>query len=125
MRNYARELLLAAFVIFYIVSLCCNGVADSAIDEKADHNLAAFLMSDEPATYTKSHDIEMKDGLVKIILEVNGSLFSDEIISKYDLKDLNRRKDKITAYADIVTIKALCEEPAVTRIRLPVKFRAQ
>ena len=101
---------------------CGTARNNEMISRKVPTILLDFLNTNDPANFAKTHGIKLKDGMVRVVMTVNENFSSKLFISKYNLKDCQKRKNLVTSYVAIDSLKALCEEPSILYIRLPVKF---
>jgi len=107
-------------------SLSCHKTqGNEVISKKMPTILLNLVNSHNPVHYAKSHDIGLKDGVVRVIITVDTSFSSKDFLSKYELTDYQLRENLVTAYISIDGLKKLCEDPAVIYVRLPVKFNSR
>jgi len=105
-----------------ILSLCSKAQCDDMVAKKTPTILANLLNSKDPVNFAKTHGIRLKGGMVRVVIIVNERFASRAFVSKYGLKEYKKRKNLITSYLTIDSVKELCKEPSVVFIRLPVKF---
>ena len=119
-----RSFLIISVVIPALLfgSLCIAQDRD-AILKKTSSLIADLVVAKSPADFAKSHGIELKDGMMRVMLEIAKDSPPNFLSAKYNLRDPKINKNIMTAYIDVSKLKQLCEEPSVVFIRLPVKFR--
>jgi len=100
----------------------CKAQDREIISKKSTTILANLLASEEPANFAKAHGIELKDGMIKVVMCVDKNFSLNTLELKYDLKNLKQRKNIITADISIKDLRELCKEPSVIFMRLPAKF---
>lgn len=116
--SFIMGLALLSCVIF------CHAQETDVISKKTTSILCNLLNSEDPAKYLKDHDIELKDGMVKVIMMVDAKLLPKNFGSKYDLKDFKLTKNTASTYIKPDNIRKICEEPGVIFVRTPFKLRA-
>ena len=77
------------------------------ITKKTPTILASFIRSQGPVNFAKTHDIGLKDGMVRVVMTVDESFLLRAFVSKYDLKDYKKRKHLVTSYVTIESLKGL------------------
>ncbi|MDB9822639.1 hypothetical protein OAC89_02965 [Deltaproteobacteria bacterium] len=117
------KLVFTVLIAGSISSLSCHQTqGNEIILKKMPTLLVNFVNSDDPVNYAKNHGISLKNGMVRVIITVDESITSRDFLSQHDLKDYQWRENFVTAYVSIDELRALCKEPAIIYIRLPVKF---
>ena len=115
--------LLTFFVIGFLFFSWGKTLGDDIIAKKTTTIIVNLLKSEDPVEFSEKHDIELKDGMLKVVITIDENLLSEEdLVSKYDLKDIEKRKNTVIAYVSVDELKELCNEPGVIFIRLPFKF---
>ena len=126
---YGYKYIRVMFTIFFALCLflsSCYGVQGSdKTAEKMPTILVNLIKADDPVSYAKDHGITLKDSMVRVIIAVDKDIISQDLLSKYGLKDYQWREGFIAGYISIDGLKELSEEPAVIYIRPPVKFMRQ
>ena len=106
-------------------AIFCHAQGTDVISKKNTSILCGLLNSKDPAKFSQKHNIEFKDGAVKIIMIVDAKLLPKDFESKYDLKEFkNLRKNTASAYIKLDSLRKICEEPGVIFVRPPIKLRA-
>jgi hypothetical protein len=105
------------------VTHCYAQEHDTAI-KKTTSVIANLLNSTDPAQFIKTHNIDSKYGMIKIVITVDEKLLPQDFASRYGLKEFEIRKNTANAYIGVGMLKKMCEEPGVIFVRTPFKFKA-
>jgi len=89
---------------------------------KMPTRMADLLRAKDFLGYAKIHGIEIHDGMIRVIIEVDESFRLDAIASKYGLKEYRQRGNIVTASVRVDHLEALCQESSVIFVRFPVGF---
>ena len=119
--------LLAFFIAGLALVFCaifCYAQGNDVISKKTTAILCGLLNSGDPAEFSQDHNIELKDGAVKVIMLVDAKLLPKDFAVRYDLKEFRIRNNNASAYVKLDMIKKMCAEPGVIFVRMPFKFRA-
>lgn len=104
---------------------CCVAMHGNEIRaEKVPTVLLNLLNVDDPVQYFGNHGINLKDGMVRVVVTVDESFPGEIIISQYELSEYKIRGDLVSAYISIDNLRKLCKESSVVFIRLPAAFHA-
>jgi hypothetical protein len=123
--KYIRVMFNIFFALCLFLSSCYAVQGSDKTAEKMPTILVNLIKADDPVSYAKGHGITLKDGMVRVIITVDKDIISQDLLSKYGLKDYQWIEDIITGYIPIDGLKELSEESAVIYIRPPVKFMRQ
>ena len=93
------------------------------IAKKTTSSIVDLLASKDPAQFAKAHDIELKAGMIKVVMTVDDKLLPKDLPLKYELKEFRIKGNTASAYVRFDMLKKICEEPAVTFIRTSFKFK--
>lgn len=120
--NYMKSPLAILFIGCLFLLFCDKVQGNEMIAKKVPTILLNLLNSKDPVNFAKTHGIELKDGMVRVVMTVDESFSLKVFIFKYDLKDYQKRKNLITSYVTLDNLKELCKEPSIVFVRLPIKF---
>ncbi len=120
----------ALSLVFFITGLAllscaifCYAQGTDVISKKTTSILCGLLNSGDPAEFSQNHNVELKDGAVKVIMLVDAKLLPKDFMVKYDLKEFKLRKNTTSAYIKLDSLRKICEEPGVIFVRTPFKLR--
>ncbi|MCX5713236.1 MAG: hypothetical protein NT033_00140 [Candidatus Omnitrophica bacterium] len=106
-------------------AIFCHAQGTDVISKKTTSLLCSLLNSNDPAKFSQDHNIELKDGMVKVIMIIDARLLPKDFESKYGLKEFHSlRKNMASACIKPDSLRKICEEPGVIFVRLPIKLRA-
>jgi len=100
----------------------CSAEESSAIYRKMPAMLADLLVTKTPVIYAKDHGIGLKDGAVKVIVELDKNSSPAELAVKYGLEDFKVNKNLLISYVKLDTLKELCSDTSVIFVRMPARL---
>ncbi|MCX5667185.1 MAG: hypothetical protein NTY34_02600 [Candidatus Omnitrophica bacterium] len=100
----------------------CSAEEGSEIYRKMPAMLADLLASKTPVNYAKDRGIGLKDGAVKVIVEVGENSSPAELAVKYSLAGFKVNKNLLISYVKLDTLKELCKDPSVIFVRMPARL---
>lgn len=108
----------------FFCAIFCYAQGTDVISKKTTSILYSLLNSGDPAEFSQSHNIELKNGMIKVVIIIDEKLLPEDFAAKYDLKEFKIRNNNASAYVRLDMLKKMCEEPGVIFVRTPFKFRA-
>lgn len=112
-----RVLFFAAICL--LLFLPCNVSANKVTPEKVPTLLFNLLISDDSVSFAKQHNIEVKDGSIRVVVTVAPDFSKKIFIDKYGPTEYQKRKNIVIIYIAIDNLRQLKKEDYVIFIRFP------
>lgn len=120
-----KQLFAGVFAVGFFLLPCLCAAAGLNYDlakKKMEPALWQLINSDNPRQFADRHNIEIKDGAVRVVIEMHDGDGFNDIQKHYIITGARRHKNLIEGYVLIKDLEPLAREPSVRFVRRPVKF---